>query len=89
MLPPDPDALIAAENARILNAVFDRICKPVPGGAFEFLEEQAALRRAAESDGIEAIADPVPDLARARDEAEAERFRIEIERDAALPDEDI
>lgn len=85
LVPPS----IADENARIMGLALARIAAPVEGGAVAFLADamtrRDALRAAAEGDGIEVVDDLVVE----RDAEEAERFRIEIDRDARLPDEDL
>ena len=78
---------IADENADMMAQVLGRIVQPVRGGAVEFLA-RALERREARSIEAEALADqiaaeesPAETITRERDEREAERFRIELERD--------
>lgn len=73
---------IAAENARILDLALKRIAAPVPGSAMAFLAD--ALARHAANDTPSREADGARELIIERDAEEAERFRIECERDAAI-----
>jgi hypothetical protein len=73
---------IADENASIMAQVLGRIAQP--GNLIDFAERRAALMKAAAGDDIEAIPD---DLTVEYDAAEAERFRLECERDLRGEDE--
>lgn len=90
MVKPATAAEIAAEQAAMMNQVIGQLLAPVPGGAMEFLADAISrrnhLRAAALPDGIEIIED---EISVERDAAEAERFRLELERDARAPDEDL